>query len=194
MVNNFHEIRNAIVDTFDDNYFYIVQCIKRRKDPGNSDMKNGQKQIFEKYVDNIEYFDANIDSWIETAKINNARLYINLNRRDYHKVGYRMIAKIANIMETGQSKSLQNVFSKVAGEKPHDPIKSWIIDIDAQDIPELYNIVNEFTAFLLLPTLNGHHLIVRPFDARSFKLRFPNIVIHKDSPTLLYYANEHESH
>ena len=41
---------------------------------------------------------------------------------------------------------------------------------------------------IVVPTPNGSHLLVTPFDVRNFKKRWPDIEIHKDNPTVLYYG------
>ena len=38
-----------------------------------------------------------------------------------------------------------------------------------------------------IPTLHGYHVITRPFDLLSFSRLKPEIVVHKNNPTLLYY-------
>ena len=41
-----------------------------------------------------------------------------------------------------------------------------------------------------VPTLHGCHLITHKFDSKAFKEEFPDIDIHKDNPTLLYFNHE----
>ena len=39
-------------------------------------------------------------------------------------------------------------------------------------------------------TLHGKHLITSVFNVQKFSQKFPNIDIHKDNPTLLYFRHE----
>ena len=41
-----------------------------------------------------------------------------------------------------------------------------------------------------LPTKNGYHLITNPFRLDKFKEMYPNIDIHKNNPTLLYFNED----
>jgi hypothetical protein len=36
-------------------------------------------------------------------------------------------------------------------------------------------------------TVNGCHLITKPFNVTQFKGKYPDVEIKKNSPTLLYY-------
>lgn len=43
---------------------------------------------------------------------------------------------------------------------------------------------------LAVPTKSGVHLITHPFDVGTFQKSFPNIDVHKNNPTLLYFSWE----
>ncbi|MFA5583892.1 MAG: hypothetical protein WDA09_06725, partial [Bacteriovoracaceae bacterium] len=77
--------------------------------------------------------------------------------------------------------------------------KTWIIDIDNEDLENDADILKEMATYVhdecmpigpkvvaLLASLSGFHFIVRPFDLRGFKEKYPNIEIKKDNPTNLY--------
>ena len=44
-------------------------------------------------------------------------------------------------------------------------------------------ILSEFSK---VPTKNGYHILVTPFNPNLFKDKFPKIDLHKDNPTILY--------
>lgn len=50
--------------------------------------------------------------------------------------------------------------------------------------------LNKNKILLEVPTVSGIHLITSPFNSSKFKLLYPNINIHKDCLTFLYYNNE----
>lgn len=43
--------------------------------------------------------------------------------------------------------------------------------------------------FAEIPTMNGCHLITKPFNLQKFKEKFPKIDVHKNNPTVLYVPN-----
>jgi hypothetical protein len=38
-----------------------------------------------------------------------------------------------------------------------------------------------------IPTKSGYHLITTPFNLQQFKEKYPDIDVHKNNSTLLYY-------
>ena len=50
---------------------------------------------------------------------------------------------------------------------------------------ELIQTLLKFKA--LIPTKSGFHLITTPFDMSTFAKQYPNIDVHKNNPTLLYF-------
>lgn len=89
-------------------------------------------------------------------------------------------------------------------------VPKWIVDIDDISIKDsilewLNNYfrsirptdVLSYTNFFLyakVPTVQGCHLIVTPFDLSKFKSTFPDIDVHKNSMgTLLYYPKSLKS-
>ena len=49
---------------------------------------------------------------------------------------------------------------------------------------------NSDKVFMTVPTKSGVHLITWPFDLGQFKAKYPNIDVHKNNPTLLYFRWE----
>lgn len=191
MINNFDKIISIM--SFDDpNDFYFVQLIKRKKD--NPDMKGDSAVIKEWFVSSIDYLLSKKESMIEMANNYNARLTIRINRRNYKKLGLKMIADITQKLESENYKGLKSSFSSVAGKYASDPDKKWIVDIDSEDLEKLEEIKRVINRSMPdvekiiteIPSKSGIHLIVRPFDLREFKKLFKDIEIKKDNPTNLY--------
>lgn len=80
MTNNTHKIREMLSFT-NENDFYFVQVLKRRKD--NPDMKRNMMALGAYYIDSLEHFDAVVPHIIHTCESENGRAYIHLNRRNY---------------------------------------------------------------------------------------------------------------
>jgi len=190
MIDNFDKMIN-IMSFEDTNDFYFVQLIKRKKD--NPDMKGDSVVIKEWFVSSVDYFLDKKESMIDMADKYNARLTIRVNKRNYKKLGLKMIADITQKLETENYKGLKSSFSSVAGQYPSDSDKKWIVDIDQEDlkdINEIKNVINRSMPdvdkiICEIPSKSGIHLIVRPFDIREFKKLF-NVEIKKDNPTNLY--------
>lgn len=140
-----------------------------------------------------------------------ARAYINLAGKDFDKLQKLMLQKLAIDVCQGIIRNPRRVLNSAAGElKSRNQL--WIVDIDDMSIKQsvmdwLYNWYledyNKGPATLMpkscfakasikgeIPTVQGCHLIVRPFDLMKFTEVFPDIDVHKNSMgTLLYYPN-----
>jgi hypothetical protein len=192
--DNFNLIRPLLnFESSDD--FYFIQIMQRRKD--NPDMKTGVKIIKEFYIDSLEQFDNKRPQIIEMAHKYNARATIRLNKRSYKKTALKTLIDIANKIDMGQYHAVKTSFSSAAGKYSADSNKTWILDIDTEDI---YTGLDTRQILPLLeaasptgpkliaeiPSATGFHLITRPFDARQFLATYPSIEIKKDNPTNLY--------
>ena len=38
----------------------------------------------------------------------------------------------------------------------------------------------------LIPTKNGSHILMKPFNLAKFKEKYPDVNVHKNNPTILY--------
>ncbi|MBW3020933.1 hypothetical protein KY334_06560 [Candidatus Woesearchaeota archaeon] len=190
--SNIQKIRKLI--SFEENSFYFVQIIKRRKDFGNSDMEKGERVIKSYYIDSFESYDKLVPMMVDLADQNNARVYINLNKRSYEKVCVDMIKYLADALSNKQYHSARTAFDKIAGKNRADKQKKWVIDVDikSKSLSEEieYYIDNEKPegkkCLGILDTPNGYHMIVKPFDPREFSKKYPDCEIKKDNPTILY--------
>ena len=132
----------------------------------------------------------------------NARAYISVNPSSYKKCAIKMFKDLADVVENGNYKGILSLPETVAGKYNADGAdKRWIVDLDGiKDLdeirPYIYFIMNEYNEgrgktsgeITVVPTVNGSHLLVSPFDVREFKKKWPDIEIHKDNPTVLYYG------
>ena len=108
-----------------------------------------------------------------------------------HKVKEGAIQTYENIVQN-PIKILNSSAGKVKSRNP-----LWIVDIDDISIRDS---IEEFLSGLYIeqrqffrieiPTYQGIHLLVPPFNLKLFQSEFPNIDVHKNSMgTLLYYPN-----
>jgi hypothetical protein len=208
-LNNSDKIKQFL--SFGDNDFYFVQLIKRRKD--NPEMTKDVKVIKSYYINSFDDYDKLLPRIIETCDQENCRAYIRLNKRNYNKLGLKLIAEIAQLVSNGgELKSLPNTFDSVAGQYSSDPDKKWIVDVDWVDLPEMGQYIfdgkmivghsetaklmsllqglqlgaNKEPLMELIQTKNGFHVVTRPFNVHLFSKEFPNIQVHKDNMTIIY--------
>ena len=79
--------------------------------------------------------------------------------------------------------------------------KTFLVDIDTKEkefVNECIECINIYCqpfdnihkVILTVPTLHGFHIITKPFDLRHFGESYPNVDVHKNNPTLLYYKEK----
>lgn len=133
---------------------------------------------------------------IELATIYNARVYFNLNKRNFEQCSLQCARLILEYIVNKNYKSTKNAFDKVCGKYSAEINKIWIIDIDDtnQNPDEIINFINnkcepfniKSKYITTIPTKNGYHLITRPFNINKFKDNYSDINIHKNNPSLLF--------
>lgn len=198
MIDNSKHIRKLL--SFNDNDFYFVQIIKRRKD--DPTMNVGQRTLKTYYIESFEQYDKMIPIIKSQCEAETARAYFSLNKRNYEDNSMRVINKSVVLVMNKQYKSLRTVFDSISGKYHSDPVKKWLVDIDKKDstpydFDEFYRYIRKVVEELqdhtknvpmleYFPTKNGFHIITRPFNLQEFKQIFPEIDVHKDAVTLLF--------
>lgn len=172
--------------------FYYLQLIARRKD--NPNLGKSQKLIYTWYVSSVDYLLKHEDEMIKMADFFNARLYIGVNKRNYKKIAIQTASIILDDMSNGDHKHSRRAFNTACGRYKNTTDKVWILDVDdkgrsTNDILRFIEsqcdpIGPKFKAFI--PTKNGYHLLVSPFNTKKFNDTFPDIEVHKNNPTILY--------
>ena len=191
MVNNSEQIRELLKFP-DENSFYFLEVIKRHKE--NPEMLTGQKLIRDFTIRSFEEYDELLPKIVELCEEHTARAYLRLNLRNDKNIAFAFNVALAQILKDEQYSRLGNLYTKIIGGNPSDPNKTWVIDLDGDEAkPERCNEIADFIRSLredaivaILPTLNGVHLIARPFNRAFLSRRFPSIDVHKDNPTILY--------
>ena len=197
VINNFNNI-NPHLSYESDEDFYFLQIIKRRKD--NPNLERSEKTIrnFYLYKDDLDKFK---DTIIKLCIDNNARAYLYLNKRNIKDVVFEANVLLADYMKSGTYRAIHSLVDKAIGNKHSDLNKKWILDIDTNDEKEVAKYIevaieasnyNEFKIYTQIKTLNGFHLITKPFNTKKFDqlcvmYKLQSVEIHKDNPTLLYF-------
>lgn len=207
VVDNWNLIREKL-DFSDKDKFYFIELMQRKKDDSSFPANNRMVKYY--FVYSLEYYDA-IESEVKRlSDCTGARVYILLNRRSYKKCMLNMLADAAKMAIDDNYLHFPNLIPSVVGKYADESDKKWIVDIDYDDWDETkYNAINKggikFLELFIdslephtveskikfrVPTLHGIHLITSPFNYQKFSQEYPNIDIHKDNPTLLYFKHE----
>jgi hypothetical protein len=199
MIDNFEQIKNMLVFESEDD-FYHLQILKRKKE--NPELGSNSYTIKTYYVTSVEYLESKKAEIINLCQFNNARACINLNPRSFESVAFHTLRKVTDIIMNKDFKSVRKAYESVCGTYGTGKNKSWIVDIDMQDM----NVVNRIAKLIdmlqpvtddskikaVLPTKNGYHLITSPFNAFEFNkymsLQGDVPDLHKNNPTILYIA------
>jgi len=195
MTNNFEQIK-ALLDFPNDDTFYFIQLIKRRKE--NPDMPKSEIVLNAHYITSIEMLERLEPEIIEFCKRFNARAYLNLNKRSFEKVGLETLRKITEYIIQKDYKAIRKAYNSCCGSYSSDPDKKWVIDVDEHPdrvsdwlmtlSADLYETqpVDVHKVKAVIPTKNGFHVITSPFNVKEFEKYYKGLDIHKNNPTLLF--------
>jgi hypothetical protein len=194
MINNI-DIISPLLQFNSGDDFYHLQILKRKKE--HPTLGSNSYVVKTYYVSSLEYLNHRYPEIKALCEFHNARAYINLNVRSYERLAFQMLKKVTDQIMNKDFKSVRKAYESVAGEFGTGKDKRWIIDIDFAD-HVTYDYVktlkayieSEFTAgggiLAEVPTKNGFHLITKPFRLDSFMMRYLDIDVHKNNPTILY--------
>jgi hypothetical protein len=220
VIDNF-EIIKPLLDFSEEDKFYFLQIIQRRKE--NPEVPSNNRVIKNYFFNNMKYLERKWDEIKGLCEFFNARAMLRLNRRSYETVAYRMLRKVAEVMEQKSYNKMKSNYAKVCGTCHAEKEKTWIVDIDEflgqDELGNLCNIIDscEPKSDLLkmeetfkelgvdssltrvdtkivaeIPSLNGLHLITRPFNVKQFRdmegNSFRDVDIQKDNPTNIYIS------
>lgn len=192
MIDNFEQIKSYL-DFESSDVFYYVQIIKRKKE--NPVLKVNNYMIKSYTIKSIDYLDLKKEEIITLCKLHNARAYINLNKRSFEKCAYHSMKKLTDVILAKSFVSAKKVFDSVASSHSSDKEKKWLIDVDDMDFPSplmMTHIDHNCKPYGnkimgVIRTVNGCHLITKPFNIVQFREKYPDVEVKKNSPTLLFY-------
>ena len=202
ITDNFDKIAEILkFDKPDD--FYFLQIIQRKKDGCNvsDSSNNGYRTIKSYYISSVDDLMRRKEKIVELCQSNNARAYINLNRRNAKDVALVAAKTYIDLVRENRCHQGFRVWDHCCGiTRSNKAQKYWIVDVDTKNTKELHEAVklidscqssNQHGLFgeydnvrYIIPTPNGIHLITTPFDPRELNGKYE---IKKDNPTVLYY-------
>lgn len=209
MVNNFELIKNYM--TFlNERSFYFIQILRRKKE--NPEQKSYTIPVENFYIFSKEHLDHMMPRIIELCEKNRARAYIKLNCLDAQSVMLETIAVLTQDIRNSDWKHMSAALNSACGicGKQDGFEKLYLVDLDdeyadrkdeikqyIEDLPPVkYKEIDEYGHTLKerinkvkieIPTRHGTHLLTTGFDLQTFSQKYPNIDIHKDGNTILYF-------
>lgn len=206
-IDNFAYLRDKL-DFSDPDKFYFIELMQRKKDDSSFPANNRMVKCY--FVYSEEYYNLIEPEIKKLSDCTGARVYILLNRRSYKDCLLHLLKDTAQIALDGNYQHLPKLISSVCGKYNSEPWKNWIVDIDYKDwdsnkygdinkgaLKHLELFINSLEPYtveskvkFIVPTLNGCHLITSPFNCQKFNQTYPDIDIHKDNPTLLYFKHD----
>ena len=190
-INNINVIKNLMYFTHPNDY-YLIQAIRRSKDTGEK-----VRVIKTYYVKSFEEFDLVIAELKLLCPVFKCRAYIQLNKCNSETLCFESIKYLTQLIQDGNTRNFAKTFSSLSAKAHCD---YWLIDVDNKDseyISKLCSLIKRCRSkkgndyIKELPTLNGVHLIVNPFDLEQFYQllaleKLDKVDIHKQAMTLLY--------
>lgn len=194
MINNLDIIKGLLCSDPNEDHFYHLQIIKRKKE--HKELGSNSMIIKTYYINSPEHLDKAFPEIVCLCDFHNARGCINLNRRSYEKLSYQLMQKLAGQIMNKDFRSAKDAYNSVCGAYSDEPNKNWIIDIDSKSSAIVSMIANDIKNIepnrrqdkvkAVIETKNGYHLITSPFRMDVFRSLHPEIEVHKDNPTILY--------
>jgi hypothetical protein len=180
MVNNF-EIIKPLLNWNSEDDFYFLQILQRKKDAPEGLKVNGtnnnSRLIKAYYVKSLEYLDFITPEIIQLCLVFGARAGINLNKRSFEKTALQHLKLVTDNIINGNYDKVYKTYSSAAGKFNHDKNKKWIVDIDKEDLPYLFEIktaieicepLDGTKIITEIPSKTGVHLITHPFNRKDF--------------------------
>lgn len=189
MIDNWTNLKTNLVPYPDNgDVFYMFQIITRDKDYGE-----GNKIVNILYGD--FYDEEFMDRLRRTTEFHKARTYIKVNRCEHSRIALRCMEKIAKRIVDEQY-DMSRVFDSVCGSYTPKIGNMWIIDIDddlvkpgesfdLQPLIDAQKVVQDHPHRIINDTVNGYHVIVRPYDTRLVDT-VPQTALLKNGCTLLF--------
>lgn len=202
IIDNFDLIKSLMTFEKSDGLFLHVQILRRGKD--HPELPAANKLIKSWLVRSAEHLDKIKEDVVFLCEHYKARAYVSCAPKSIEKLNLFIMRMLADSYYMGNIINPCRVVDSACGELPGVE-RRWVVDIDTKDKDAVDLIKLEIDrvwvnahpqdwgksrdgAWLLaeIPTPNGSHLLVRPFNLQEFKNRFPEVDVKKNGLTPLY--------
>lgn len=213
MTDNFAQFREYIKKAgipdsknYINDKFFTIQLIRRGKDCPDLPAANYTFKIY--YIDSLDVYDLAVEEIKVLTSVFPFRAYISVNCKSKMKSQIRVLNKITQSIEMGETKKPWKIFATACDKIENKEDKRWIVDIDTKDnysVDLIRRLVKscdskynpEEIIIEEVNTRGGIHLITRPFNLKQFDEKFSEIKeqaikdiekpeIKKNHLTLLY--------
>ena len=186
MIDNFEQVKD-ILEFNSPTDFYVIEIIKRKKDPGNEYLSKNTKMIDNFYIYSTSALDKYKQIIKERCINDNAIAYIKVCSRDLKDVAVEVISRTSRYIAEEKYRSVQKVYSRVS-KYMIGKNKKWTIETEDETLfLDIYNFLRKcLLEFTTLKALNCFQIIIKPFDSREFKKKFPNLELKKDESVILF--------
>ena len=200
LINNFNLFKEVLEFNNEDE-FYFVQILIRGKD-GHKEVGvngNNKNRLIKYYtIRSVKELMDREEEIKSICHVLNARAYIHPTKRSFKEVANMMLRVTTDMYLSGNNiVGLKGAYSTACGKSYKSEDKKFIVDLDGKNVEKTVDILNfieiwcdpkaEAKFLYKVPTAHGMHLIMKPFNTMLFGERFPDIDIHKNNPTLLYF-------
>lgn len=158
--------------------FFTIELIRRGKDCPDLPAANYTFKIY--YIDSLDVYDLAMAEIKVLTAVFPLRAYISVNCKSKMKSQIRVLNKIAECIEMGETKKPWKQFSSACQEVENKNDKRWVVDVDTQDleaVEQIELIIKNCSSkyqpdkviLCKVQTKNGYHIITRPFNTFEFK-------------------------
>lgn len=196
MIDNFDLIKPLFYFNESNYMFFHCQIVRRAKDHKPNKVK--EKTLKTYIIRSKEQLEELKEEIVLLCEHFGARAYINVSGKDFELVNKSMLSTLAdsvllnNVCAINPYKILTRTLGTTHSRNPR-----WVIDIDDISLKDsiikwLDDTFTVNTKYLhaTIPTVQGEHLIVEPFNVEAFNESFPQVDVHKNSMgTLLYFPD-----
>lgn len=202
VIDNFDQIKSLMTFGESDNLFLHLQILRRGKD--HPDLPAANKLMKSWLVRSAEHLDSLKDEVVFLCEHYGARAYISCAPKSIVKLNALILRKLAEYNYDNHVVNPWHVFNSACGALPGVE-KRWVVDVDTNDSETIADIAGTIGMLWVkthpedagraytdswlvgqIPTLNGSHLLVRPFNLQEFKKRIPDVEVKKNGLTALY--------
>lgn len=192
-IDNFDIIKSFINFKEKDGLFLHIQIIRRGKDHPNLSAAN--KLIRSFFITDIKDLDKNREDIIFLCEHYKARAYTDCVPKSLDKLNKLLVCDFANNVYLNNLaipfRIINSTCDRLLGIE-----KRWVVDIDTKDTSTLKSVCSTINSLCTgtwliqtIPTLNGYHLITKPFNLQRFNEFFSDIEVKKNHITILYIPN-----
>lgn len=181
---------------------FQIMVMQRRKDPGHEDLYHSERIIKTYHVTSVEQLNRIIPEVKELCDFFRARAYVNLNPKNLERCKWRLVKDLMDELERGNERGLNGIVDGAVSKLGSgDDCTTWLIDVDnpekrAEAVQKVLDIVYSEPRrgdaqvndpiIMDVPTVNGLHVIIYPFNINRFTYVEGEYEIKKNASTLLY--------